>query len=177
MTNAGFTFDPARCIKCWACEIACKQWNGIPASASARRRVFELVEGSYPNVKRTFISQGCLHCDDAQCVRVCPTGAVHVRAEDGAVVVDKDKCIGCRHCHNACPYGIPQFVDGVMDKCDLCTHAEASLSQEPGMPHCVASCPTKALRFEEDDEGRRAYADLMDQVMHRIAGDPDALVW
>jgi anaerobic dimethyl sulfoxide reductase subunit B (iron-sulfur subunit) len=174
--RGGFAFDPELCIKCWACEIACKQWNGISSTAPSRRRVFELVEGTFPQVKRTFISLGCMHCDDAPCARVCPTGAVH-RREDGIVAVDQAKCIGCKHCLRACPYGIPQYEGGVMDKCDCCLGAEPSLGQPRGIPHCVSTCPTRALTFGADDDAVRAYEDLARDAMRRIADDPDSLVW
>ena len=177
MKQGGFSFDPSLCIKCWACELSCKQWNDIPATQPGRRRVFELVAGTFPNVERTFISLGCLHCDDAPCTRVCPSGAVHKREQDGVVVVDKSKCIGCRHCARACPYGIPQFIDGVMDKCDCCSEAEPSLGQPKGIPHCVSSCPTRALKFNAEPEDMQAYKKLADDAMQRIADNPDSLVW
>ena len=177
MKQGGFSFDPTLCIKCWACEIACKQWNDIPASQPGRRRVFELVSGTFPQVKRTFISLGCFHCEDAPCVRVCPSGALTQRAEDGIVVVDKDKCIGCRHCSRACPYGIPQYVDGVMDKCDTCLSADPSFGQPKGIPHCANTCPSGALKFGASAEDMQAYRDLASDAMECIAENPDSLVW
>jgi len=177
MKAVGFTFDPSRCIKCWSCEIACREWNGIPATEPGRRRVFELVSGSFPAVDRLFVSLGCLHCEDPQCVRTCPTSAVHVRAEDGAVVVDKAKCIECHFCARACPYGIPQFVNGAMDKCDLCSHADPSLGEPAGKPHCVAACLTHALGFTDDPTLLGQYPNFAAEVVDRIARDPESLVW
>ena len=124
----GFYMDTERCIKCWACEIACKQWNGIKAGTIARRKVHEVTSGTFPNVTRTFVSK---------------------RGEDGIVVVDKEKCIGCHYCFFACPFGVPQYTDEGMDKCDCCI----GNGVEPGdTPHCVATCPTQALQFGTMDE-------------------------
>ena len=139
----GFYMDSDRCIKCWACEIACKQWNGIEAGTIARRKVHEVTSGTFPNVKRTFVSMSCMHCAEPACAAVCPAGAITKR-EDGIMVVDKEKCIGCRYCFFACPFGVPQYNDQGMDKCDCCIGNGVT----PGdTPHCVATCPTKALHF------------------------------
>ena len=140
----GFHMDTGRCIKCCACEIACKQWNGIPAGGIKRRTVHEIDEGTFPNVSRTFVSLSCLHCAEPACAAVCPAGAISKRSEDGIVVVDKDKCIGCHYCFFACPFGIPQYDENGMDKCDCCIGNGVT----PGdTPHCVAACPTQALKF------------------------------
>lgn len=142
----GFFVDTSRCIKCWACEVACKQWNGITAGTTARRIVHEVCEGSFPSVTRTFVSTACSHCEDPACMAACPAGAISKREEDGIVTVDKELCIGCQTCAEACPFGIPQYrvEDGKMDKCDGCT---ACGRTEDGQTHCMATCPTKALHF------------------------------
>jgi len=86
-----------------------------------------------------------MHCTDPACIRTCPADALSKRPEDGIVVVDKDKCIGCRTCQKSCPFGAPQFgADGKMQKCDMCMN-EADLTKE--LPPCVETCPTKALQF------------------------------
>jgi len=82
-----------------------------------------------------------MHCEKPACAAVCPTGAIIKRAEDGIVVVDRDKCNGCRECLPACPYDVPQFSDdGIMQKCDFCI----SIGREPA---CAVSCPAEALSF------------------------------
>lgn len=140
----GFYCDTERCIQCWACEIACKQWNGIKAGGIARRKVHEVTDGVFPDVKRTFVSLSCMHCAEPACAAVCPAGAITKRAEDGIVVVDKEKCIGCHYCFFACPFGVPQYDENGMDKCDCCIGNGVT----PGdTPHCVATCPTQALHF------------------------------
>ncbi|NLF15511.1 MAG: 4Fe-4S dicluster domain-containing protein, partial [Anaerolineaceae bacterium] len=98
--------------------------------------------GTFPDVTRTFVSMSCLHCGDPACASVCPTGAITKRAEDGIVVVDQDKCIGCHYCFYACPFGVPQYgPDGKMYKCDFCLDR----LEEGKEPACVATCPTGAL--------------------------------
>ncbi|MEI7672871.1 MAG: 4Fe-4S dicluster domain-containing protein, partial [Deltaproteobacteria bacterium] len=87
-------------------------------------------------------SLSCQHCGDATCLVVCPTGAISRRSEDGAVLVNRDLCVGCHSCELACPFGAPKFAkDGKMAKCDLC-----SVRREEGLkPACVRVCPTLAL--------------------------------
>ena len=146
-----FYVDAGRCVKCWACEVACKQWNGIPAADVQRRTVVETVEGTFPHVKRTFVSTNCSHCEDPACMAACPAGAISKREEDGAVVVDQEVCIGCQTCATACPFGIQQYraEDGKMDKCDTCLGCGRT---PEGNPHCVAACPTQALHWGPIDE-------------------------
>ena len=145
----GFFVDSSRCVKCWACEVACQQWHEIKAGTVHRREVREEVEGTFPEVKRTFTSLSCMHCENPLCVANCPTGAVSKREEDGLVVVDSSVCIGCKTCEQACPFGVPQYAEiegeGLrMDKCDGCL----SLGRGPDeTPRCVNTCPTKALHF------------------------------
>ncbi|WP_165043251.1 MULTISPECIES: 4Fe-4S dicluster domain-containing protein [unclassified Adlercreutzia] len=157
----GFYVDTDKCIKCWACEIACKQWNGIQAGTVARRKVHEVTTGTFPNVTRKFISLSCMHCANPACASVCPAGAITKRSEDGIVVVDKNKCIGCHYCFMACPFGVPQYTDEGMEKCDCCIGNGVT----PGdTPHCVMSCPTQALQFGE-------LAELGDAVSQMTAAE------
>ena len=108
----------------------------------------ETVEGTFPDVKRKFESLSCMHCENPLCVANCPTGAVSKREEDGVVVVDDTVCIGCKTCEQACPFGVPQYVEVEgegfkMDKCDTCL----SIGREDDQPHCVLTCPVQALHF------------------------------
>jgi Fe-S-cluster-containing dehydrogenase component len=95
--------------------------------------------------------RSCLHCETPACVTVCPTGASYKRAEDGIVLVDEDKCIGCKLCSWACPYGAREYsaVEGVMKKCTLCVDRiyNEHLPEEDRQPACVQACPTKARHF------------------------------
>ncbi|WP_305067723.1 4Fe-4S dicluster domain-containing protein [Luteimonas suaedae] len=95
--------------------------------------------------------RSCLHCETPACVTVCPTGASYKRAEDGIVLVDEDKCIGCKLCSWACPYGAREYseVDGVMKKCTLCVDRiyNEQLDESERVPACVQACPTRARHF------------------------------
>ena len=95
--------------------------------------------------------RSCLHCETPACVTVCPTGASYKRAEDGIVLVDEDKCIGCKLCSWACPYGAREYsaVEGVMKKCTLCVDRiyNENLPETERQPACVQACPTGARHF------------------------------
>ena len=141
-TQYGFWIEPSRCIKCWACQVACKAWKGTKAGTINMRRVIDVWNGTFPNVRRTFISMSCMHCEKPACASACPADAIKKRAEDGIVLVDHSRCIGCHSCLIACPFGAPQFdASGVMSKCDYCVDRPAVGPQ----PACVATCPTQAL--------------------------------
>ena len=95
--------------------------------------------------------KSCLHCEDAACVTVCPTGASYKRAEDGIVLVNESLCIGCKLCSWACPYGAREYseVRGVMQKCTLCVDRiyNDSFEEIDRQPACVMACPTRARHF------------------------------
>ena len=95
--------------------------------------------------------RSCLHCETPACVTVCPTGASYKRVDDGIVLVDEDKCIGCKLCSWACPYGAREYseVEGVMKKCTLCVDRiyNEHLDEADRQPACVQACPTKARHF------------------------------
>jgi len=147
-TQYSFYFDSDRCIKCKACEVACKQWKGIKADTIKLRRVEEVTTGVFPEVKRRFLSISCQHCAKAPCIEACPTKAI-VKRPDGIVVVERDKCIGCRACLEACPFAAPQFgEDGLMQKCDMCLDR----IENGQSPICAATCPTQALRWGTQKE-------------------------
>ena len=140
--------------------------------------------------------RSCLHCEQPACVTVCPTGASYKRAEDGIVLVDEDKCIGCKLCSWACPYGAREYsaVEGVMKKCTLCIDRiyNENLPEAERQPACVQACPTRARHFGDlaDPESHvsrlvaaRGGVDLMPQLGYgptnkylpprpRRAGDP-----
>lgn len=151
----GFLFDMRGCYGCKTCSMACKSENATPAGVLWRRvREFHYDD---PNAM-AFISMSCNHCDDPQCMKVCPADTYSKRP-DGIVVQDHDKCIGCRMCIMACPYNAPVFdpVEGKTSKCNLC----AERLDEGLLPRCVASCPAGVLQFGDIDELRaRHSADL-----------------
>ena len=141
----GFFVDSTRCVKCFACEVACQQWHELKAGTSMRRTVHETQGGVFPNVTRTFASLSCMQCETPACTAVCPVQAVTKREEDGIVVVDAERCIGCRSCALACPFDVPRYgAKKVMDKCDACLSLGRKADEAP---RCANTCPTKALHF------------------------------
>lgn len=147
MVQVAFYNELDRCVGCHSCEVACKQWNGLDphvlgAAGPKYRRVVSMESGVYPDVTVVEFSISCMHCEKPACAAVCPAGAIKKRTEDGIVVVDQSKCIGCHYCFFACPFGVPQYgKDGTMQKCNLCLERLA-VGKEPA---CVATCPSKAL--------------------------------
>lgn len=106
----GMIIDLERCVGCKACTVACKAENHTPPGV-AYNVVLEKESGTYPYNKKVFISRPCMQCERSSCTMVCPVSATYHR-EDGIVVVDYDKCIGCRYCIAACPYGARSFDYG-----------------------------------------------------------------
>ena len=142
----GFYFDHSRCVKCHACEIACKTWNEVDIGPRWRE-VVKIESGIFPNVKSINVSMACMHCGDAPCKSACPVNAITKNAADGIVQVDQNKCIGCGLCTWACPFNAPQLltVKGKMEKCTFCQ--TPGKVRPPGMPRaCEEICPTGAIR-------------------------------
>lgn len=137
----GFVIDQDRCIGCHACTTACKQENGVPVGAF-RTWVKYTERGTYPSVKRHFTVLRCMQCTKPPCVDICPVNALSKR-QDGIVDVDREACIGCRACMQACPYDALYINDdsGAVEKCHFCAHRV-----EQGLePACVTVCPVGAI--------------------------------
>src|SRR5262245_8144513 len=137
----GFLIDHDRCIGCHACTVACKAENDVPLG-SFRTWVKYVEKGTFPEVKRHFAVLRCNHCTNAPCVTICPVTALDKRP-DGIVDIDRDVCIGCRACMQACPYdAIYLNADrGAVEKCHYCAHRV-----EKGLePACVIVCPEQAI--------------------------------
>lgn len=142
--------DLDKCIGCKGCQIACKMENNVPLG-SARSRVLVIgPTGSYPNLEMYFMPVMCQQCENPACVNVCPTGACYKDRAAGVVLIDAEKCIGCRGCIRACPYGIPSF-NGETRKIDKCTSC-MSLQEEGSRPACVKNCSSKALVYGDPDD-------------------------
>lgn len=164
--------DLKRCVGCHACSNSCKLANGTPPGV-LRCRVDRTTEGTYPNAVRRITPVACQHCDNPKCVEVCPTGASCKREEDGIVVINKEDCIGCKSCMEACPYGVRYLidlsagyfgealtayeqvayadkVDKTVDKCDFCLGRTAD--GETPQPACVAACVADARMFGTVEE-------------------------
>jgi len=196
----GFFTDTSLCIGCKACEVACKEWNGVPEDglswsgrshdnsgglgADTWRHVAFVeqpvrVGAHQPNFQREtdgfrwlMASDVCKHCTHAACLDVCPTGAIF-RTEFGTVVVQQDVCNGCGYCVPACPYGVldKREDDGRVFKCTLC-YDRLQVGQEPA---CAKACPTNSIQFGELDV-LRARADVRVEALHE-AGVPEARLY
>lgn len=139
-------FDNEKCIQCHGCQVACKSWRNVEFGV-AWRRVENAWAGRYPEIKSSSVVLACMHCVEPACVAICPEDALSKRAKDGVVLVDAEKCIGCRSCLEECPFGIPQFGESeTMQKCDLCN---GYINYKQDKPPCVATCPTGALGFKK----------------------------
>lgn len=154
MAKYGMIIDLNQCIRCRACMVGCKIQNDVPPFQQGRVehyriRPVEWEEGAFPNVRRIFIPILCMHCDEPECLEACPAEpkAISKRA-DGLVVVDKDKCVACGSCAEACPYGVPYLLEKA-DKCDFC--AAQRLDKKEKDPACVHGCPGDALLFGDMD--------------------------
>ncbi len=165
----GLVIDLDTCVGCHACATSCKEWNagGIAGPLTDERPFAKDPQGVWFNRVHSYeleadaatkqpaqtlhFPRSCLHCETPACVTVCPTGASYKRAEDGIVLVDEDKCIGCKLCSWACPYGAREYshVEGVMKKCTLCVDRiyNEHLEEADRQPACVQACPTKARHF------------------------------
>ena len=166
----GLVIDLDTCVGCHACAVACKQWNtsgttgplsdynayGRDPSGVWFNRIRHFEVGDYPNNKTVNFPMSCMHCEDAECVTVCPTGASWKRTEDGIVLVDQEKCMGCNYCSWACPYGARELdeVSGTMKKCTLCVDRiyDERLPRQERQPACVLTCPASARYFGDFDD-------------------------
>ena len=175
MPRYGMVIDLKRCYGCFACVMACKVKNHTPPGVFWAR-ILKGETGTYPNAVRQDLPVLCMHCEEPSCMEVCPTGATQKTA-DGIVIVEQDKCMGCKYCIMACPYGARYSVEkwesyfpeglplspyeekarqaweeksgvGVATKCDFCLDRIS----EGLEPSCVAACPANARTFGDLDD-------------------------
>lgn len=140
-----FHFDMTRCIGCRSCEVACNEQNGNPEEIRWRR-IGEIEGGSYPDTQRLYLSMGCNHCIEPDCLKGCPVAAYTKDSATGVVLHSTDMCIGCQYCTWNCSFGVPQYNPdrGVVGKCDMCYNRLTD-----GMePACVNACPENAIQIE-----------------------------
>lgn len=146
MARYGMLIDTRKCVGCFACRMACQHRNGLLDGEAFIR--FEGREvGAYPAVGVETVPLQCMHCEDAPCVSVCPTGASHF-GEGGIVSVDQGRCIGCLYCMAACPYQVRvrNSQTGAVDKCRLCVVGDDDTS------NCVDACPAGVRIFGDLDD-------------------------
>lgn len=159
MERKAFLIDTTRCTACRGCQVACKQWNHLPAEGTMNRGSYEnppqLTAQSYNQIRFIetenngdlrwlFFNKRCLHCGDAGCLKVCPSAGALYRTPEGLIAYNPDKCIGCNYCVNGCPFDVPRYTaDKKITKCHGCSDRVGN-----GIaPACVKTCPTKTLQF------------------------------
>ena len=178
MPKLGMVIDLKRCMGCHTCALGCKMQNNVPMGMLWNRILtdggedVDSARGEFPNLHKSWMPLACLHCENAPCIKVCPVGATF-RDKDGRVLINYDRCIGCRYCMAACPYNARVFnwqepvrepgfsygdapvrPKGVVEKCTLCVE-RTSKGKEPV---CVEVCPAKARTFGDLDDPNSAVA-------------------
>jgi formate dehydrogenase iron-sulfur subunit len=169
---AAMLLDATRCVGCKACEVACKEWNNLPPEdeppVDTTAYTWTLIKQYQEGTTQSFRKVQCLHCLHPACVSVCTVGALR-KTEEGPVVYDAGKCIGCRYCQYACPYGIPKFQWdvplGLIGKCTFCADRLA----EGQIPACAEVCPVEAITFGTP-------AELIQEAHDRIQQHPGRYV-
>ena len=158
-SRMGFLIDTSRCIGCRSCQVACKQWNKLDVDKTVNQGTYEnpreLTSNLYNrirfiekadggNVTWRFLNERCLHCGDAGCMKVCPSPGALYRTREGFVGFNAEKCISCKYCVSACPFGVPRYgADEKVSKCHLCFDRIGA-----GMvPACAKACPTQTLQY------------------------------
>jgi len=168
-----FYFEQKHCTGCMTCQIACKDKNNL-AVGQLFRKVTEVVGGSYqekdsvviPKVYAFWLSISCNHCVKPVCVASCPVGAIQKRAEDGIVLINQERCVGCLKCTKSCPYDALQYNPKTKKvcKCDFCY----DLLAEDQPPACVAACPLRAMDYGPLDRLQEKYGQI-----NQTQGMPD----
>ena len=150
MTRNIIAIDLDSCIGCHSCAVVCKQENNVGLGTYYNKVLTVGPFGTYPDLEMYYLPVQCQHCENPECVKVCPTQASHV-TEDGTVQIDKSKCIGCQFCAMACPYGVRYLneEERVVEKCTLCEQITA----QGGLPQCVIQCGGRARFFGDLEQG------------------------
>jgi len=169
---AAMLYDATKCVGCRACEVACKEWNDLPLEAEppsdTTAHTWTLIKQYQGEAGESFRKYQCMHCLHPACVSVCTVGALS-KTEEGPVVYDTGKCIGCRYCQYACPFGVPKFEWenplGLIGKCTFCADRLA----DGLIPACVEACPAGALTF-----GTRKQ--MLQEARKRIEQNPDRYI-
>ena len=151
----GFYYDQTRCIGCYTCAIACKDWHDIHDSCVNWMQIQNIEKGKFPNLFMAYLAVPCYHCEEPSCLKACPEDAIYKREIDGIVLVDPEKCTGkdvCKKtpCLAACRTKTPQFgseKDAKIQKCDFCLDRLSEGKQAI----CVEACPMFALDIDTLD--------------------------
>ena len=166
MARMSLLVSPELCIGCRACQIACKSWNQLSAEKTKNHGGYEnppdLTPNNFNKIRYTeipsekdpmrwlFVSQRCMHCKDAGCMKICSSPGALTRSESGAVVTNHEKCVGCHLCIAGCPFNVPRYnrETNKLAKCTQC----ADRVPHGLTPLCAKTCPTGAIAFGERDE-------------------------
>ena len=163
MAETAILYDSSKCTACKGCQVACKQWNQLPSPLTndeyTYTESFQAPLDLAPNtwliinfreedkeigIDWNFMRNSCFHCTEAACEMACPVGAISHK-DNGAVVIDQEKCIGCRYCVASCPFEVPRW-DEAKNKTFKCWQCFDRTSAER-QPACVSTCPTGALEY------------------------------
>lgn len=174
MTQYAIAVDLNRCVGCMSCNAACKMANNVPIGNFWNKVMCvgptpKYDGAEWPDTDWYYLPIQCQHCQDPECVKVCPTGASY-KAEDGTVQVDKENCIGCQSCLMACPYGVRYLneEEGVVKKCTLC-HDQIT---QGDLPQCVSQCVGMAKWFGDAEKGIETFEGAEDATgARRVLGD------
>lgn len=164
MSRKALVISPELCIGCRGCQTACKSWNQLSATKTANKGTTENPPDLTPNlynkiryvempsetnpVRWLFVSQRCMHCDDAGCIKICPAPGALFKTKEGAVGFDKEKCIGCKLCVAGCPFNVPRYDEkDKITKCHMCSDRIAQGLE----PACAKTCPTGAISYGDRD--------------------------
>jgi anaerobic dimethyl sulfoxide reductase subunit B (iron-sulfur subunit) len=163
MAQKGFFVNMKRCLGCYTCQIACKDYFDLDIGEFVRY-VARYEGGKYPAPYVYSLSLACGHCDRPACMAACPEGALTKDADTGLVLHNKDRCVGCRKCGEACPYDAPTSVKATekMRKCDGCKDR----LDEGKQPVCVTACRARALEFDDIAVLKKAHPDYVDRIKH-----------
>jgi len=165
IARMGLLITPELCIGCRGCQVACKSWNQLPGDKTVNSGGYENPTSLNPHLynkihymevpseknllRWLFVNQRCMHCEDAGCMKICPSPGALYRTPEGAVAFNQDKCIGCRFCSTGCPFDIPRYNEkGKVTKCHLCFDRIANKM----VPACAKTCPTEAIKFGPREE-------------------------
>jgi len=193
-----YLIDTTKCVGCRSCQVSCKQWNNLPAEKTALQpkdrglqnptvlsaKTFtvvtysEVADDRAPGgLKYIFAKRQCMHCNDPACATACPVTALH-KTKEGPVTYDSEKCIGCRYCVMACPFGVPTAEwDSRAPKIRKCSMCYDRISGG-GVPACVKACPSAAITYGDRDQliamAKKRIDASPGKYVNRIYGEKEA---